>query len=65
MLIVCLRSRAPWDQQDPLSILVQQFNGWFTPRQDCVDYYINEEYAYMLYLIDSELTRQPSLDYVV
>lgn len=64
-LYICLRSYAHPDIQDPLSLLVQRLNGWFEPRCDCVDYYIEESLAYMLYLMDPHLKRQASLDYIV
>lgn len=64
MLYHCYRSYLPILEQDPLSLLVQRLGGWFTPRQDCVDYFVPESYAYMCYLLDSSLVRQAHLDYI-
>ena len=63
-LIQCYRSRAQMSVQDPLSIMVQRLNGFFTIRCDCVDYYVPEAYAYMLHLYDPQLERKPELDYI-
>lgn len=64
MLMVCLRSFLPIEEQDSISLLVQRLNGWFTVRNNCVDYYIREDYAYMLHLCDSQLSRIPMLDLI-
>ena len=63
-LIVCLRSHADWHIQDPLSLMVQRLHGFFSVRCDCIDYFVLEELAYMLYLIDPHLQRKPELDYI-
>ena len=62
-LIVCYRSRAPWDIQDPLSIMVQRLQGFLAIRFDCVDYFVPQDRAYMLHLYDPNLERKPELDY--
>ena len=55
----------PFKDQDPLSIYVQRKQGWFSVNYDSVDYYLPEEYAYMLYLYDSRIERKSKLDYIV
>jgi len=55
----------PFTDQDPLSIFVQRKNGWMSVRNDCVDYFIPKEFAYMLYMYDSNIKRQQSLDYIL
>ena len=65
MLYQCYRSYLPIQDQDPLSIFVQRKNGWLSIRNDCVDYYIPEEYAYMLHMYDSNIKRVQPLDYIV
>lgn len=64
MLIICLRSRLPILDQDPMALYVHSFNGWLVVRNDCVDYYINADRAYMLYIYDSHIERIPRLDYI-
>jgi hypothetical protein len=65
MLILCYRSyMQPWRLHDPLGIFVQRQGGWMSIGPICVDYYIPEDYAYMLYLYDSHIQRQPQLDYL-
>lgn len=65
MLYQCYRSYMPFTDQDPLSIFVQRKNGWMSVRNDCVDYFIPKEFAYMLYMYDSNIKRQQSLDYIL
>lgn len=60
----CYRSRSDWTVQDPLSILVQRLGGWLSIRCDCVDYWVPEDRAYMLFLLDPNLQRKPELDYL-
>jgi hypothetical protein len=55
----------PFTEQDPLSIYVQRKNGWMSIRNDCVDYFVPEEYAYMLYMYDSAIKRIQPLDYIL
>lgn len=65
MLIQCYRSyMMPFTEHDPLSIYVQRMNGWFSVGLWSVDYYISEEYAYMLYVYDANIHRLPSQDYL-
>lgn len=64
MLIVCLRSRSSWTIQDSLGFLTQRLHGWFSIRNDCVDYFVPEPSAYLLYLIDPQLERYSHLDYI-
>ncbi len=64
MLIHCLRSRSNWNLQDQLGFLTQRLNGWFSIRGDCVDYFVAEDRAYLLYLIDPQLERYSHLDYI-
>ena len=65
VLYPCLRSHSDWCTQDQLSLLTQRLNGWFSVRSDVIDYWVPEDRVYMLYMIDSNLTRQPTLDYIV
>jgi hypothetical protein len=55
----------PFRDQDPLSIYVQRRAGWMSVGAMYVDYYLPKEYAYMLYLYDSQIERKPNLDYIV
>ncbi len=64
-LYPCLRSHSDWTTQDQLSLLTQRLNGWFSVRSDVIDYWVPEDRAYMLYMIDANLTREPTLDYIV
>jgi hypothetical protein len=60
----CLRSHASVVVQDRLGFLCQRLAGFFTIRADCVDYFVPESHAYLLYLIDANLRRQQHLDYI-
>lgn len=62
--IHCLRSRTIGPVQDQLGFLAQRLHGWFTIRQDCVDYFVPEDRAYLLYTVDPHLERLSHLDYV-
>lgn len=61
----CLRSYTDWPTQDQLSLMCQRLGGWMSIRRDCVDYWVPEQYSYMLYLIDANLVVQRGLDYIV
>lgn len=61
----CLRSYTDWPVQNQLSLLVQRLGGWMSIRRDCVDYWVPEQYSYLLYLIDANLVVQKGLDYIV
>ncbi len=65
MLFICLRSRSDWSRIDSLGFLTQRLGGWFSIRQDCVDFFVPEDRAYMLSLIDGDLERILHLDYIV
>jgi len=65
MLYTCLRSRQTIIEQDPLSILVQRLHGWFSVGYSYVDYWVPSDYAYMLYMLDSQLEQRPFDDYIV
>ncbi len=65
VLYPCLRSASDWATQDQLGLLCQRLNGWFSVRSDVIDYWVPEDRAYMLYMIDANLTRQHTLDYIV
>jgi hypothetical protein len=61
----CYRSWLPISKQDELSLLVQRLNGWLSVCSCiCVDYYIPSDRAYMLFLLDPNLERKSSNDYV-
>lgn len=64
ILLTCLRSYSDWSTQDSLGFLCQRLGGFFSISAHCVDYYVPECHAYLLYMIDSELVRQRHLDYV-
>lgn len=64
MLYPCVRSRAAWHIQDPLSLLVQRLGGWLSIRVDSVLYWVPETHTYMLYLLDPQLEREDHLDYI-
>ena len=55
----------PLVDQDPLSIYVQRKGGWMSVGKYSVNYYIPEDYAYMLYMYDSQVVRKPKEDYIV
>ena len=63
MLVQCYRSRMPVLEQDPLAIYVQRKGGWMSIGMDSVDYWIAQEYAYMLYVYDPAIERKSALDY--
>ena len=65
MRILCYRSYLPFTEQDPLSVFVQRVQGWFSVGIYSVDYYIREDYAYMLYMYDSTIHRLPMQDYIL
>ena len=65
MLVLCYRSRLPLTQQDQLSLYVQRMGGWLTVSSGYVDYYIPEQYALMVPLLDSHIERRSRLDYLV
>ena len=64
MRIVCLRSYTDWPTQDQIGFLVQRLNGWFEPSLFDVEYYVPEDRAYMLYLIDPNIEPIPQRDYI-
>ena len=64
MLYICLRSHQDWTTQDRLGFLAQRLGGWFSIRGDCVDYFVPQDRAYLLHLVDGELSRQLHLDYI-
>ena len=65
MHIHCLRSYLPIEQQTTLGYIVQRYNGWFQPHVIWVDYYIASTHAPLLYLVDGNLVRLHTLDYIV
>jgi hypothetical protein len=65
MLVKCYRCRMTVLDQDPLSIYVQRKGGWMSVGYGYTDYYVPEEYAYMLYVYDSNIERRARLDYIV
>lgn len=66
MRISCYRSRIwPLCEQDDLSLFVQQQGGWLSIRADqSVDYYVPEEWAYMMYLYDTDIERVQKRDMI-
>jgi hypothetical protein len=66
MLITCYRSRLwPLCEQDDLSVFVQQVGGWMRIRADySVDYYVPEEWAYMMYIYDTDIERKHKMDMI-
>lgn len=55
----------PIQEQDPLSVFVQRMQGWMSVGIYSVDYYIREDYAYMLYIYDSAIHRLAEQDYIL
>ena len=64
MLYRCLRSCSDWATQDRLFQLTLRLKGWTAIRSQgsdyqVIDYWVPEDRAYMLYLIDSLLIDRP------
>jgi hypothetical protein len=65
MLVQCYRSRQPLQLQDALSLYVQRVGGWLSVSSGYVDYFIPEQYAVMVPLLDSHIERKSHMDYYV
>ena len=64
MLITCYRSYLPYTEQDPMSVFVQRVKGWMSIGMYSVDYYIREDFGYILYMFDPKIHRLPNQDYI-
>jgi hypothetical protein len=62
--LLCYRSYMSFRDQDPMSVFVQRVQGWMSVGYASVDYYVPEQYAYMLYMYDSAVRRLPGQDYI-
>lgn len=65
MRYTCYHSYSNWDTIESLWLLVQTLNGFLSVQPLGVEFYVPERYGYMLYLIDAELIRRPSQDYIL
>ena len=65
MRIQCYRSHMSNLEQDPLSLFVQRVGGWMSVGIGCVDYWVPEPYALMIYMYDPTVERRSGDDYLV
>ncbi len=64
--LLCYRFWA-WDSDIDEELIwsdVQRWQGHLSIRQDCIDFWVPEQYASFFVLKYPELVRQPDLDYI-
>lgn len=62
---VCYRLGLAADlDEEVVWAFVQRHGGWLSIRQECIDFWIHEDWASLLVLAWPALIRVPALDYV-